>query len=368
LPEGELTDASEHRFAKGGSRVADRPTIVVAPHPRRMQDIFAPADLARLHDLGEVVWGSDDPLPTATLRPWLPAAEAIVCCDWPYGDLLDEAPRLRAILDVTGSFPRRLNYATCLARGIRVLSAAPSFARQVAEMALGLALAASREIVAGDAAMRAGDERWLQAGNQSTFLLYGKPVGFIGYGNLARALRPLLAPFGCPIAVYDPWLGDGYLRGEGLTPLGLDTLLARSKVIFVLAVPTAENRALLSRSMLEHIQPGTVLVLMSRAHVADFDALTELVLAGRFKLATDVFPVEPLPLNHPIRRAPHTVLSAHRAGSVAEGLWEIGQMVVDDLEMILRGLPPQRLQAAQPELAARYVRVSTRPPDESRPG
>ena len=72
------------------------------------------------------------------------------------------------------------------------------------------------------------------------------------------------------------------------------------------------------------IQPGAVLVLISRAHVVDFDALTELVLAGRFKAAIDVFPVEPLPLDHPIRRAPNAVLSGHRAGSVPEGLREIG--------------------------------------------
>ena len=130
-------------------------------------------------------------------------------------------------------------------------------------------------------------------------------------------------------------------------------------MIFVLAVPSVENRALLSRERLERIQPGAVLVLISRAHVVDFAALTELVLAGRFKAAIDVFPAEPLPLDHPIRKAPGAVLSAHRAGSVTEGLWEIGRMVVDDLEAIARGLPPQRLQVVQPELASRYA--SNRP-------
>ena len=128
-----------------------------------------------------------------------------------------------------------------------------------------------------------------------------------------------------------------------------------SQVIFVLASPTTENHALLSRALLERIQPGAVLVLISRAHVVDFDALTDLVVAGRFKAAIDVFPHEPLAPDHPIRQAPGAVLSAHRAGSVQEGLWEIGTMVVDDLEAIARGLPPQRLQVAQPEVAARYA-------------
>ncbi len=108
---------------------------------------------------------------------------------------------------------------------------------------------------------------------------------------------------------------------------------------------------MLSRGLLERVRPGAVLVLISRAHVVDFEALTELVLEGRFRAAIDVFPEEPLAADHPIRRAEGAVLSAHRAGSVREGLWEIGAMVVDDLEAITKGLPPQRLRAAQPELA-----------------
>jgi hypothetical protein len=111
--------------------------------------------------------------------------------------------------------------------------------------------------------------------------------------------------------------------------------------------------------LLERIAPGAVFVLISRAHVVDFDALTDLVLARRFKAAIDVFPTEPLPIDHPIRRAEHAVLSAHRAGSVREGLWELGEMVVDDLEAIAAGLPPQRLQVAQPELVARYATIAT---------
>lgn len=337
-----------------------KPTVVVDPHFRRMDEIFSPADRARLHGLVEVVWGRDEPMPDDAFRAALPEAVAVICGDWRYGEVLDHAPRLRAIIEVAGAFPRALDYDTCFARGIRVLSVAPAFGPQVAEMALGLALDACREIAAGDRAIRAGAEQWGHAGNATTFQLRGQPVGFIGYGNLARHLHPLLAPFGCPIQAYDPWVGAGYLRGLGVEPVGLEELLDTSRVVFVLAVPTSENRALLSREMLARVRPDAALVLMSRAHVVDFDALTECVRAGRFRAAIDVFPDEPLPLDHPIRTAEGAVLSAHRAGSVREGLWEIGRMVTDDLEMIAQGLPPQRLQVAQPELAPRYVRIRSR--------
>ncbi len=335
--------------------MTNKPRVVVDPHFRTMQEIFSPTDHARLHSMVEVIWGRDEPMPLDQVRAALDDAIAIVSSDWRYGALSEGAASLRAIIDVSGGFPMTLDYARCFARGIRVLSAAPAFGPQVAEMALGMALAASRELVAGDRAMRMGTEQWHRAGNASTFLLYGRPVGFIGYGSIARCLRPLLAPFHCPIAVYDPWLGEGYLRSQGLAPGALADVLRTSQVIFVLASPSSENQALLSRDLLAQIQPGAVLVLISRAHVVDFDALTDLVLAGHFKAAIDVFPVEPLPLDHPIRQAAGAVLSAHRAGSVKEGLWELGRMVVDDLEAIVAGLPPQRLQLAQPELMGRFT-------------
>jgi len=335
--------------------MSEKPFILVDPSFRKMSEIFSPAGLQRLHAQFEVIWGKDEPMPLEAAQAALPTVQAVVCADWRYGDALYKANALRGILTVSGGFPRNLDYETCFARQIRVLSAAPGFARAVAEMALALALGASRGIAAGDRAMRAGTEQWLHAGNVGAFMLYDQPVGFVGYGSIGRALHPLLKPFGCRISVYDPWLVDGYLRLQGVEPASLEQVMESSKVIFVLAATTTENKALISRELLERIQPGAVFVLISRAHVVDFDALTELVCAGRFKAALDVFPTEPLALDHPIRQAQDAVLSAHRAGPVVEALWEIGDMVLDDLEAITRNLPPQRLQLAQPELISRYV-------------
>jgi len=339
--------------------------VIVDPHFRRMNEIFSAEDQRRLHNLVDVVWGQDERMPRDEFLRALPDAEAVICAGWHYGDVLDHAGKLRAIMDVSGGFPQGLDYEECYRRRIRVLSAAPGFARQVAEFSLGLAIASCREIAFGDRLMRAGEEKYLWYGNVSTYLLYDQPVGMIGYGSLARALHPLLRPFGVTISAYDPWLGDGYLRRQGVEPLPLEQLLASSRFIFVLAVPSRENRAMLTRKLLELIQNDAVLILASRAHVVDFDALTELVLAGRFKLATDVFPVEPLPADHPIRQAEGALLSAHRAGSVTQGMVELGEMVVDDLEAVAKGLPPRRLQMAEPELSMRYTRNQAKAPDKS---
>ena len=324
-----------------------------------MGDVFSPDDLERLHETVDVVWGSDEPMPLDDFRASLRSATAVVCAGWRYGAVLDEAQSLRAILTVSGGWPPELDYARCFERGIRVLSAAPGFAGAVAEMALGLALTSSRDIASGDRAMRTGKETWLStADGLDTFLLSGKRVGFVGFGNIGRRLRALLKPFRCEVCAYDPWLTNAYLAEEGVVPMPLEQLLASSRVIFVLATPTSENEALLSRRLLELVASDAVLVLVSRAHVVDFEALTDLVMAGRFRAAVDVYPGEPFDADHPLRRATGAVLSPHRAGLVQEALWELGRMVVDDLEAIVRGLPPRRMQAAEPELATRYVRTT----------
>jgi phosphoglycerate dehydrogenase-like enzyme len=324
--------------------------VIVDPHFRTLKEIFTPEDLTRLHEIADVVWGKEKPMPPGEIEAVRDEAAAVVAADWRHGPV-ECFPRLRAILEVSGRFPdpETLDYAACFARGIRVLSCAPAFGPAVAEMALGLALAVARDIPAGDAAMRSGTEKYGRRGNENAFHLFDQPVGFIGFGGIARALKPLLAPFRCPIQVYDPWLSPGFLRTQGVTPVDLEKLLRTSKVIFVLAVPSAENRALLNQEGLGLIAPGAALILVSRAHLVDFDALTQMLLEGRLRVGLDVFPEEPLPKDHPIRKATGAVLSAHRAGGDAHGFRNIGRMVVNDLEAVLSGHAPQEMQTAQPE-------------------
>lgn len=328
--------------------------VILDPSFRRMANIFSEADLARLHNAADVIWARDEPMPEAEIDQVRDDVVAIITGSWRHGDVA-RFPKLRAILEVGGSFPSPalLDYAACFRRGIRVLSCAPAFGPAVAEMALGLAIACARQIAWTDRAFRTGEPNWshtefvTEVGD--TFTLYGKQAGLIGFGGLARSLMPLLAPFGAPVQVYDPWLTDTYLRDQGVSPVDLDTLLATSRFIYVLAVPSAGNKALLNREKLSLIRPDAVFLLMSRAHVVDFEALTDLLSQGRFRAGIDVFPEEPLPRDHPIRQVPHALLSSHRAGAMAESISAIGRIVADDVESICAGLVPQKMQVAQPE-------------------
>jgi len=137
-------------------------------------------------------------------------------------------------------------------------------------------------------------------------------------------------------------------------PVGLEELFLRSKIVFILAATTTENQGSLGARHFQVMPRGGVIVLISRAGIVNFDELLDAAESGHIRAAIDVFPEEPIPANHRARRTPNTILSAHRAGNVPEILTEIGRMVVDDLELVLRGLPPQRTQRANPETVARY--------------
>ena len=327
-----------------------KPKVILDPHFRKLELLFYPEELAHLHSFAEVIWERDEPMPAEEIAKHREDVVAILSGSWRHGDVAG-FPRLRAFLELGGSFPSpdSIDYETCFARGIRVLSCAWAFGPAVAEMGLAMALASVRLLVETDRDVRVGKANWSHTELGDPFLLFDKPVGFIGFGGLAQSLKPLLAPFRCPISVYDPWLTDSYLTTQGVTPVDLDTLLSTSRVIFVLAVPTQSNQALLDREKLELIRSDAVFVLLSRSHVVDFDALTEMVLAERFRAAIDVYPEEPLPLEHPIYKASRAILSTHRAGAHSEAYRLIGQQAVRDTEAIVRGLAPQEMQVAQPE-------------------
>lgn len=329
-----------------------RPSIIISPHPRTISETFDAATWDRLDDVADIVWGRDEPMPQAAFREAISTATAVAVGEWQYGrDSLEQGGSLRAVFEMLGTHNHPdLDYETCFARGIPVGSIAPVFADVVAEMCLALALAAARGVGSSDRRFRTADELYLHAGNEGSTSLFSKTVGFVGCGSISRTLQRLLAPFGVALLGYDPWLEDAALAVRGIEAVGLHELFERSDAVFVLAVPTPANTGMVSDELMSMLEPGNVLVLGSRAHVIDFEALTAHLLAGHFRAGIDVFPEEPLGSDHPIRQADGAVLTAHLAGALPEALLEIGRMIVDDLEAVLEGRTPTRMQYATPEM------------------
>lgn len=318
--------------------------ILLDPHPRRIERIFDEATKQRLEKLGRVLWHDGSAASDEQIERHLPQTVAVIGQTALDKRRLDAAPHLRAIFNVESNFLPNIDYAECHRRGIPVLSTAPVYARPVAEMVLGMALSLARRIHEADAALRAGRE--FKGDNHDSFLLHGKPLALVGFGNLGRTLLPLLRPFSREIMIHDPWIHPSVLRDLDVTPVSLDECFTRARVVFLLAANTTENTGQIGRRHFASMQKGSVVILASRAALVDFPELLAAAASGHIRAGIDVWPEEPIPKDEPGRSTPNTLLQAHRAGSIPEIQTLIGQLVVDDLEAILSGLAPQRCQRA----------------------
>ncbi|MBI5689978.1 MAG: hydroxyacid dehydrogenase [Verrucomicrobia bacterium] len=325
--------------------------ILLDPFPRKIERIFDEPTKRRLEKLGRVLWHDGCPAPAEHLDRHLPEAIALIGQSPLDRARLDRAPRLRAIFNVESNFLPNVDYAECHRRGIPVLSTAPVYARPVAEMVLGMAIALARRMHEADAAVRAGRE--FKGDNHDSFLLHGKALALVGYGNLGRALVPLLRPFSRELLIHDPWVHPSVLREQDLIPASLDECFTRARVVFLLAANTSENTGRIGAAHFARMQPGSVVILASRAELVNFPELLAAAASGQIRAGVDVWPVEPIPKDEPGRNLPNTLVQAHRCGSVPEIQTLIGQLVVDDLEAILAGLPPQRCQRAAVETVGR---------------
>jgi len=329
--------------------------VLLDPHWREMEELFSAGDLEDLKRRHQVIWGQNSPMPAAEFDAAIGQAEVWITSE-PRAEkaLLDKAQNLKAIIEVSGAFPATIDYDACFKRGIHVLSCAPGFRRAVAEMALGMAIAGGRGLVSEHEGFRRGSEAWLSDCVDRDFSLFGATVGFVGFGAIARETARLLEPLGVQVLAYDPYLSDV----DAVDFVSLKTLAERSRVVFVCAAPTRENQGMIGAEFMGHMQTAALLVVISRAHLVDFAALTEAVSAGRIKAAIDVFPDEPLTQDHPLRHMEGVILSPHRAAAVKGGRQMIGELILADLERIERGEAPQDLGRATPEIVALVAGVS----------
>jgi phosphoglycerate dehydrogenase-like enzyme len=331
---------------------ASKPLVISAPEPRSLELIFTDAARQALERDYEV--READPAAIAALPD-----EVLGRCRYVIGQppldraTVERMPALRCVFNVESNLIDNMPYDLLFERGVHVVTTGLVFAVPVAELGLGLALALARGIVDADLAFREGRELWGGEGNRGARLISGAEVGIVGFGDLGRALHRLLNGFGALVRAYDPWLPPSMLREAGVEPATLETVLETSDFVFVVASVTSENQGLLGAEAFARMRPGAAFVLLSRAAVVDFDALIEAVARGHIVAASDVFPDEPLAADHPVRRLPGFVRSAHRAGALEVAFRRMGDMVLEDMALIDRGLPPMRCKRAERETVAR---------------
>ncbi len=330
----------------------ERPLAISAPEPRTLDLIFSDKARAELNARYDIV--EADPENIAGLGDAVLGSARYIIGQPPLSaETLDRMRQLRAILNVESNLLNNMPYEILFQRGIHVVTTGQVFAEPVAEIGLGFALSLARGIVDADVAFREGRELWGGEGNASARLIAGSEIGIIGFGDLGKALRRVLSGFRARIRVFDPWMPRSILEENGVEAASLNEVLRQSDFVFVVASVTSENRGFLGADAFASMRKGAAFILLSRADVVDFDALMTAVASGHIVAASDVYPQEPLPSDHPVRSLKGFIRSAHRAGALDVAFKKMGDMVLEDMDLMDRGLPPMRCKRAERETVSR---------------
>jgi phosphoglycerate dehydrogenase-like enzyme len=152
---------------------------------------------------------------------------------------------------------------------------------------------------------------------------------------------------GMRVVAWSQNLSNENARAVGAERLEKDQLLSQSDVVTLHLVLSERSRGVLGASELAKMKDGAILVNTSRGPLVDESALLKALQAGRIVAALDVYDVEPLPADHPIRYAPNTVLSPHLGFSTKEVFRDFYQGAIDNIIAFLEGSP---IRVANPDV------------------
>ena len=264
---------------------------------------------------------------------------------WFPRSLLQRLPRLR-LLALTGMGVRHVDIKTCLEQKILCCGSGAYSAAQTAEFALALMLAGARDLVAGDAAIRAGR---FQEGTGLGYALEGRTLGLIGVGKIGARVAGYGRALGMRVLAWSPNLDRARAAAAGVELAGKEQLLRESDVVSHHLVLSDSTRAILGAAELALMKHQALLVNTARGGLVDEAALLAALNAGRLSAALDVFEQEPLPPDHPLRRAPRTVLTPHLGFSTHATFQSFYSQSVENMLAFLNGKPQRVLN---PEVLA----------------
>ena len=200
-----------------------------------------------------------------------------------------------------------------------------------AELTIGLMIAAARNISIADNSLK--NKEW----SRSEFTgieLYGKQLGLVGFGKVARLVSERLQSFGMKIVFYDPFVESST---EVEQKLNLNELLETSDFVSLHVPKTDETKNLISKDKLSIMKSNAIIINASRGGVIDEDAVFELVNQNKlFSAGFDVYENEPPNLNKESINSKAITLP-HLGASTKEAQQRTGKEVVDNIKEILSG-------------------------------
>ena len=245
---------------------------------------------------------------------------------------------LRAVASTRGD-PNNVDVAGATAAGVPVLNTPGRNADAVAEMAIALLFAATRQVLTADADVRVGEvfrDGTIPYQRFRAWEVAGLTAGLVGLGAVARALRWRLQGLGLTVIACDPYNDEA--------THGLDDLLAEADIVSLHAPVTDDTVEMIGADQFAKMRDGAVFLNTARAQLHNTDALVEALRSGKVGAAgLDHFVGEWLPVDHPLTGMSNVVLTPHIGGATWNTEARQAQIVADGLEALLSGRAPAHI-------------------------
>ena len=242
------------------------------------------------------------------------------------------APFTAAILDASDSLklvgvarggPVNVDHEAATQRGVMVIRAVGRNAESVADQTMGFILSESRFISRHSKEIKTGEYfTKLETTGRSKYLgsfnwleLNGKTLGLIGYGQVGRRVAKRAHAFRMKVTVFDPYIDESILEGDGCTSVSLNQLLVESDIVSIHAKLTPETHHMINDEALAKMKKTAILVNTSRGSIIDEAALYRTLKSGVIgSAALDVFEADPIKPDNPLIHLDNVTMTPHTAG------------------------------------------------------
>jgi len=226
------------------------------------------------------------------------------------------------------------------AKGIWVSRVSDYSLEDVSDHALALLMGSVRKIAYKDRLIRAG--KWNLHKDWPSYRIAGKTLGLIGFGAISRTLFRKVSGLGLEkVLIYDPFVNSDEIKKMGGIPSTMDELLKFSDYISIHAPLTKETKGMIGKDEFNKMKNSCMVINTSRGPLIDEDALYTALKDGNIAGAgIDVYNVEPLQENSPLRTLDNIILTDHAGWYSEESIVELKTKAAINILEVLKGRKP----------------------------
>ena len=250
-----------------------------------------------------------------------------------------QLPKLKFIAQ-TGRTTKHLDLANATRHGVAIAGTPADNGMSTMELTIALILALLRKIPQVNLRMR--EEVWPAiAGNT----LAGKTVGVFGFGRIGKEVARIMKAFGeTRVLAYSRSITPEKAAEVGAESASFETLLKESDILTIHIQSNAQTRGIIGENEFAMMKRGALLVNTARGPIVSEPAMIKALESGKLGgVGLDVFDIEPLPMDHPLRRFDNAILMSHRGYATVEILSKRYDEAIHNLLDFIDGKPVKLL-------------------------